>query len=88
MVERARSRDEILQLGLDAAKQCTMPHEGLERPAGSAAFRAACLDLNYHAGIAAARAGYTAEEVGDEDAELFRRGFTRYLGDNECFHTQ
>ncbi|MFD8325155.1 hypothetical protein [Streptomyces lydicus] len=88
MAEDAKSRDEILQLGADAAKQCAMPDEGLESPVGSAAFRAACLDLNYHAGIAAAHAGYTAEEVGDEDAELFRRGFTRYLGDNECFHTR
>lgn len=55
---------------------------------GSAAFRSACLDLNYHAGIAAVRAGYTPEEVGAEAADLFRRGFTRHLGDNEHFHTQ
>ncbi|MET9549536.1 hypothetical protein ABZY36_30145 [Streptomyces sp. NPDC006627] len=88
MVDRSRSRDEILELGAAAAAQCTMPRGGLSSPVGSAAFRSACLDLNYHAGIAAVRAGYTPEEVGAEAADLFRRGFTRHLGDNEHFHTQ
>lgn len=88
MVNSSRSRNETLQLSVAAAAQCTMPRDGLCSPVGSEAFRSACLDLNYHAGIAAARAGYTAEEVGPEAADLFRRGFTRYLGDSEHFHTR
>ncbi|MFB6606770.1 hypothetical protein ACFCXR_12270 [Streptomyces noursei] len=88
MANSSHTQDEILQLGAEAAAQCTMPRGGLISPVGSTNFRSACLDLNYHAGIAAARAGYTSEEVGPEAADLFRRGFTRYLGDSEHLHTR
>lgn len=80
MVNSSRSRDEILQLGAQAAARCTMPRDGLSGPVGSTTFRSACLDLNYHAGIAAARAGYTSEDVGPEAADLFRRGIHSPLG--------